>query len=372
MGIGVGLNLTGLRWPFGLRAGAGPEAPGTAAEDIQRAFVGVADHLRPAVVNIATAHFLRRQRPRGGRAAGGRRASRTTSISTSARCRPGSGSARGSGSGVIIDAQGHILTNLHVIKGADEITVRFHNKKEVPGKIVGTDADDRPGRHPDPARARAWSPRSSATPTASRSASGPSRSGAPSGSSRRVTVGVVSATGRSEVGIVPNENFIQTDASINPGNSGGPLLNALGEVIGINTAILSSGQGIGFAIPINTAQRVASALIARGRVQRGWLGVALEPMSDDLAQALGAPKGKGAVVKRVLPGGPAEKAGIQPERRHRALRRDDRGQDLTASPAPGAGRSGRAPGQLRVLRQGKEVQVSVTISEAPAERPGAS
>jgi len=263
-------------------------------------------------VNIATAHFLRRQRPRGG----------TPSPSTPPSLRdyfdqyfgqipPGERERAGVGSGVIIDVQGHILTNLHVIKGADEITVRFYNKKEVAGKVVGTDAatDLAVIRIPpgdgvvaaklgdsDQIEVGEWA----------------IAIGSPFGLEHTVTVGVVSATGRSEVGIVPNENFIQTDASINPGNSGGPLLNAQGEVIGINTAILSSGQGIGFAIPINTAQRVASALIARGRVQRGWIGVALEPMSDDLAKALGAPKGQGAVVKRVLPGGPAEKAGIQP------------------------------------------------------------
>jgi S1-C subfamily serine protease len=195
--------------------------------------------------------------------------------------------------------------------------------------------------------------------------------GSPFGLEQTVTVGVVSATGRSEVGIVPNENFIQTDASINPGNSGGPLLNAQGEVIGINTAILSSGQGIGFAIPINTAQRVASALIARGRVQRGWLGVALEPMSDDLAQALGAPKGKGAVVKRVLPGGPAEKAGIQP---NDVIVRfgDTTVGDLQHLQRLVLDAPVERPVSVRVLRQGKEVQVSVTITEAPAERPGAS
>jgi serine protease Do/serine protease DegQ len=184
-------------------------------------------------------------------------------------------------------------------------------------------------------------------------------------------VGVVSATGRSEVGIVPNENFIQTDASINPGNSGGPLLNALGEVIGINTAILSSGQGIGFAIPINTAQRVASALIARGRVQRGWIGVALEPMSDDLAKALGAPKGQGAVVKRVLAGGPAEKAGIQP---NDVIVRfgETTVNDLQHLQRLVLDAAVEKPVSLKVLRQGKEVQVSITITEAPPERPGAS
>jgi len=195
--------------------------------------------------------------------------------------------------------------------------------------------------------------------------------GSPFGLEETVTVGVISATGRSEVGIVPYENFIQTDASINPGNSGGPLLNARGEVIGINTAILSTGQGIGFAIPINVARRVATALVSQGRVVRGWLGVSLEPLSDELAQALGAPRGKGAVVARVLPGSPAEKAGLAPsdvilgfgdvavEGREHLQRLV---QDATVD----------RPVSLKVLRRGKEVTVAVTIAEAPAERPAGS
>jgi Do/DeqQ family serine protease len=369
LGIGLGLQLTGLRWP-----GAAPPLPARAAgpttADIQRAFVGVADHLRPAVVNIATAHFLRRQqRPRGG-APGAPPSLKDYFDQYFGQMPPGERERSGVGSGVIIDAQGHILTNLHVIKGADEITVRFHNKKEVAGKIVGTDATTDlaviripPGEgivaaklgDSDRIEVGEWA----------------IAIGSPFGLEQTVTVGVVSATGRSEVGIVPNENFIQTDASINPGNSGGPLLNAQGEVIGINTAILSSGQGIGFAIPINTAQRVAAALIARGRVQRGWLGVALEPLNDDLAQALGAPKGRGAVVKRILPGGPAEKAGLQPNDVILHFGETTVG-DLQHLQRLVLDAPVERPVTLRVLRQGKEVSVSVTISEAPVERPGAS
>ena len=370
LGIGLGLQVGGLRWSGATPPPATRPAAPTAA-DIQRAFVGVADHLRPAVVNIATAHFLRRQRPRGGTPTPGTPPSLKDYFDQYfGQMPPGERERSGVGSGVIIDPQGHILTNLHVIKGADEITVRFYNKKEVAGKVVGTDAatDLAVIRIPpgdglvaaklgdsDKIEVGEWA----------------IAIGSPFGLEQTVTVGVVSATGRSEVGIAPNENFIQTDASINPGNSGGPLLNAQGEVIGINTAILSSGQGIGFAIPINTAQRVASALISRGRVQRGWLGVALEPMNDDLAQALGAPKGQGVVVKRVLPGGPAEKAGLLPsdvilrfgettveDLQHLQRLVLDAAVDRTVT--------------LRVLRKGKEMPVSVMITEAPAERPGAS
>jgi S1-C subfamily serine protease len=115
------------------------------------------------------------------------------------------------------------------------------------------------------------------------------------------------------VGLATYENFIQTDASINPGNSGGPLVNLKGEVIGINTAILATGQGIGFAIPANMAKRVTDQLIDRGKVTRGWIGVSLEPLTEELVQSLGLQNNHGAVIARIHPGSPAEAAGLQPK-----------------------------------------------------------
>src|SRR5205814_3413418 len=134
--------------------------------------------------------------------------------------------------------------------------------------------------------------------------------GNPFGLDQTVTVGVVSATGRSDVGITTYENFIQTDASINPGNSGGPLVNLRGEVIGINTAIVAAGQGIGFAIPANMVKRVTNQLVASGKVLRGWLGVSVQPISPELAQSLGLADTRGAVVARVYPDSPAATAGL--------------------------------------------------------------
>jgi S1-C subfamily serine protease len=122
---------------------------------------------------------------------------------------------------------------------------------------------------------------------------------------------VISATGRTDVGIEDYENFVQTDASINPGNSGGPLLNIYGEVVGVNTAIVASGQGIGFAIPINLARLIADQLISSGQVTRGWLGVSIQPLDAALAESFGMDRVTGALVTRVLPGTPAEKAGIR-------------------------------------------------------------
>jgi serine protease Do/serine protease DegQ len=368
LGLGLGLQLSGVRWPGS--AGLPTPAAAPTQVDIQRAFVGVAEQVRPAVVNIATAHFLRRQRPEGRAAPGPPPTLKEYFDQYFGQMPPGERERAGVGSGVIIDVQGHILTNLHVIKGADEITVRFHNKKEVTGKVVGTD--------PRTDLAVIRIPTTDGVVAARLGNSDRIEVGewaiaigSPFGLEQTVTVGVVSAMGRSDVGIVPNESFIQTDASINPGNSGGPLLNARGEVIGINTAILSSGQGIGFAIPINTAQRVASALISRGRVVRGWVGVGLEPLSDDLAASLGAPKGRGVIVKRVLPGGPAEKAGLQPN--DVILRFGDASvEDLQHFQRLVLDAAVDRPVSLLILRRGKEITASVTVAEAPPERPGAS
>ncbi len=134
--------------------------------------------------------------------------------------------------------------------------------------------------------------------------------GSPFGLEQTVTAGIVSAKGR-VIGSGPYDNFIQTDASINPGNSGGPLINMKGEVVGINTAIIANGQGIGFAIPINTAKEIIPQLETKGHVTRGWLGVSIQELTPELAKSLGLKEDKGALVAQVVPGGPAEKVGIE-------------------------------------------------------------
>jgi serine protease Do len=214
------------------------------------------------------------------------------------------------GSGVIIDKGGLILTNNHVIKDADEITVKFANKQEAKGKIVGTDPktdlavirvstkEDLPVvalGNSDALHVGQWA----------------IAIGNPFGLDHTLTVGVISATGRSEVGIAAYENFIQTDASINPGNSGGPLLNIRGEVIGINTAIVASGQGIGFAIPVNMARKVMDDLVKKGKVTRGWLGVGIQPLTPELAKSFALSADEGILVNQVMPKSPAEAAGLK-------------------------------------------------------------
>jgi Do/DeqQ family serine protease len=368
LGLGLGLSGLGLRVPALARSGQSAAAAPT-AEEMQRAFVRVAERVRPAVVSIATSHFLRRQRPPGTDPFSGDPTFKDFYDRYFGQMPPSERERAGVGSGVVIDAQGHVLTNLHVIKGADEITVRLYPKREVRGKVVGTDGktDLAVIRIPMEGIVAALLGNSDSLQVGEWAIA----IGSPFGLEQTVTVGVISATGRSEVGIVPYENFIQTDASINPGNSGGPLLNFRGEVIGINTAIVSTGQGIGFAIPINTARTVASALVSKGKVVRGWLGVSLQPLTKDLAQALGARTEKGAVVARVMPGGPAEKAGLQQNdvivKFGDVVVEDLQHLQRLALDAP----VGQAV-SLKVLRNGKDLTVPITIAEAPPERQSPS
>src|SRR5947199_6821888 len=284
----------------------------TPAESLQAAFVGVSEHLRPAVVNVGII-----QKSHNRRAPGPTPGTDDPFFQDFFKQFFGSEGPSGGpefrrpglGSGVIFDKRGLILTNFHVIKGADEITVKMADKREYTGQVVGTDPKT------DLAVVRFQPDRDLTVATLGNSdnlrvGEWAIAIGNPFGLDQTVTVGVISATGRSDVGVATYENFIQTDASINPGNSGGPLVNLKGEVIGINTAIVAAGQGIGFAIPANMVKRVTAQLIDRGRVQRGWIGVALQPMSPELAQAMGLADAKGAIVARVYPGSPAATAGL--------------------------------------------------------------
>ncbi len=215
-----------------------------------------------------------------------------------------------SGSGVIIDPAGYILTNNHVISNARRLRVRLSDESAYWGKVVGTD------RYTDLALVKINTnhPLPSATLGDSDKVKVGQWSiavGDPFGITRTFTVGVVSGIGRSGVGIARYEHFIQTDAAINRGNSGGPLVNIDGEVIGINTAIPAPGSGIGFAIPVNMAKDVVKYLRRSGNFPRGYLGVTIQPVSRDMAYLLGLPKAKGALVGSLLKDGPAEGAGIR-------------------------------------------------------------
>lgn len=218
---------------------------------------------------------------------------------------------QGLGSGFIIDEAGYIVTNNHVVQEADKIKVILKDKREFDAKIVGLDPNT------DLALIKITS--DDHLPTVKLGDSDTLKVGEwvlaignPFGLEHTVTAGIISAKGR-VIGSGPYDDFLQTDASINPGNSGGPLINMQGEVVGINTAIIAGGQGIGFAIPINMAKGIIKQLKTKGEVTRGWLGVGIQDLTKGLAEYHGIKPGKGVLVTQVFPGDPAEKAGIEPK-----------------------------------------------------------
>jgi serine protease Do len=274
---------------------------------------------------------------------------------------------QGLGSGVIVSADGYILTNNHVVDKATELKVMLPDKRSFPGKIVGTDPKT------DIALVKIAA---MGLPTVRL---GDSRNievgdyafaiGNPFGVGETATMGIVSATGRNGLDIESYEDFIQTDAAINPGNSGGALLNARGDVIGINTAILSGGsggnQGIGFAIPINMAKYVMDQILKHGKVVRGYIGVGIQEVTPDLAKAFNVPPEKGALVASVEPNSPAAKAGLQ---------RGDVIDDLNGEPIKGSNDlrlkvANMAPGtavHFKVNRNGEMREVTLTLGEQPS------
>ncbi|MBI5505577.1 MAG: DegQ family serine endoprotease [Deltaproteobacteria bacterium] len=252
------------------------------------------------------------------------------------------------GSGVIASADGMVLTNNHVVEQADEIRVTLADRREFDAEIVGRD----PKSDIAVVRLKGDLANLHVLPFGDsdqlRLADTVLAIGNPFGVGQTVTMGIVSATGRANVGIADYEDFIQTDAAINPGNSGGALLNIRGELVGINTAIVSrSGgyQGVGFAIPSNMAREIMNSLVATGKVQRGWLGVAIQPIDRDLAEALGVDQGRGVLVADVTANGPAAEAGIE------------RGDVITAID----GKAIESTGQLRNIVAGHQIGTKVKV-----------
>ncbi len=265
------------------------------------------------------------------------------------------------GSGFLISKDGYIVTNDHVVRDAETVQVKLSNDKVYDAKVVGGDAKS------DIAVIKI---NAGDLPTAVLGDSDKLDVGQwaiaignPFGLDRTMTVGVISATGRTNMGIETYENFIQTDASINPGNSGGPLLNVYGEVIGINTAIVAAGQGIGFAIPINMAKPIFSQLIQKGKVSRGYMGVTIQPVTEELAQSFGLKHTRGALVNDVIKGSPADKAGIKQGDVITALngaevKDSSHLQRMVAE--TGIGKAAK----VSVIRDGKEVELSMTLASA--------
>lgn len=278
---------------------------------------------------------------------------------------------QGLGSGVILSGDGLVVTNNHVVANADDIRVLLSDNREFEAKVVGTD------------------PKSDLAVLKLKGASGLRpitigdsdtmrlgdvvlAIGNPFGVGQTVTMGIVSAKGRANMGIVDYEDFIQTDAAINPGNSGGALVNMKGELVGINTAILSrSGgyQGIGFAIPTNMVKPITDALVKGGKVVRGWLGIVIQEVSSDMAKAMRLPTDKGALISDVEPNGPAQKAGLK--RGDLVVKIEGKAVDSTSRlrnlvAALGANRSIT----LEYYRDGKLQSVRLSLGEQPSE-PGA-
>ena len=269
----------------------------------------------------------------------------------------------GMGSGVIVSPDGHIITNNHVVDGANELTVTLPDKREFKGKIVGTDpktdlavikidASNLPYvRWGDSSKLQVGEYVLAV--------------GNPFGLNSTVTLGIVSALGRGHMGITQYEDFIQTDAAINPGNSGGALINTAGELVGINTAIVSQTggyQGVGFAVPANMAKPVFESLVKTGKVVRGYLGVAIQDLTQDLAKSFGIRQAKGALVSSVAEDSPAQRAGLKqgdvivayegkPVEDPAALQRE-----VTHTPV-------NTKATLKVIRDGREQEVTVIIGE---------
>jgi Do/DeqQ family serine protease len=332
---------------------------------LEDAFAAVADRVTPAVVNVSTVP---------------RRTSGANPPEDVERFREFFGDdfyeryfkrrredVRATGSGVMVDPKGYILTNNHVIENAQEIIVRLSDSRKFTARLIGRDAKtdlavlkvDAPGPLPtadlgdsDRLRVGQWA----------------IAIGNPFGLDRTVTVGIVSATARTRVGVATYESFIQTDASINPGNSGGPLLNLDGKVIGINTAIVAAGQGIGFSIPINMARDVMRQLIARGRVVRGWLGVVIQDLTDELGQTFGVRERQGVLVADVMKAGPAETGGM----RSGDVIVEFAGAPVKEVPDLQRHAADAAPGKrvrLVVVRDGARVPLTVTVGEMPIDEP---
>jgi serine protease DegQ len=269
------------------------------------------------------------------------------------------------GSGVIVSASGYVLTNHHVVEAADEIEVALADGKKLLAKVVGNDPET------DLAVLRLNAENLPAITFGSSEALRVGdvvlAIGNPFGVGQTVTSGIVSALGRTGLGINTFENFIQTDAAINPGNSGGALVDAGGNLVGINTAIFSrsgGSMGIGFAIPVSTAKMVLEQIVKTGGVTRGWIGVEVQEITPALAESFKLPSSRGALIAGVLRGGPADKAGVKPgdvlvEVEGRPVADPTAMLNLIAALAPGQ------PAKMKLKRQEKELDATVTVGRRP-------
>jgi serine protease Do len=345
------------------------------AEQLSKAFAMVAAHVRPCVVSVYSEKTVKYTQPEFGSPFGDdffrqffgdqlpapqRQAPRQREFRVP---------QRGMGSGMILDGQGHILTNFHVVRDVDEIKVQLADKRQFEAEIIGSDQQTDvaiiriKGRVPDDLPAVTLGESGALQPGDLVMAIG-----APFGLAQTVTQGIISAVGRSDVGIEDYEDFLQTDAPINPGNSGGPLVSMRGEVIGMNTAIATNiGQfaGVGFSIPSSLIKTMLPKLMKGEKIVRGQLGVVIQNLTKDLATQFALPEPKGALVAQVAKDSAAEKAGIKVG--DVIVRYDGHDvQDVThlrnlvATTAPGT------QVKIAVIRHGKEESVTAAVGEQQA------
>jgi Do/DeqQ family serine protease len=272
----------------------------------------------------------------------------------------------GLGSGVVVSADGLMLTNNHVVESADEIEIAFHDGRKAKAKLVGSDpesdlavlriADSQP-----------LTPITFAQAESLRIGDVVLAIGNPFGVGQTVTSGIVSALGRTHLGINTFENFIQTDAAINPGNSGGALVDSNGHLVGINTAIYSQSggsMGIGFAIPVSLAKSVMEQIIKTGTVTRGWIGVEVQDMTPELAESFGVKPDEGALIAGVMRGSPADRAGVKPgdvllSVGGKRVRDAQVMLDLIAALAPGE------KAAFGLFRAGKPLELQIVVGKRP-------
>jgi serine protease Do len=356
----IALVMAGVMLTAGLQVAGASKSP-SAARMIPDNFSTLAEQVGPAVVNIQvekTAAPADTRQPGEGNPFGDERFKEFFGR----QMPPQERRQGGVGTGFIIDKNGFIITNNHVVEGADSIKVKLKDEREFDAKVIGRD--------PQTDLALIKIDAKGDLPVASLGRSADLKVGewvlavgSPFGLEQTVTAGIVSAKGRA-IGSGPYDDFIQTDASINPGNSGGPLVNLDGEVVGINTAIVAHGQGIGFAIPIDMATKVVAQLRDNGEVTRGWLGVNIQDLKGELADYYGAKSGEGVLVTEVVPGNPAEQAGIKAKDIITAVN----GEKVKSSRELTAKAATLAVGEttkITLLRDGKERTVDVKVAKRP-------
>ena len=345
-------------------------ATGAFARSAPDSFAPLVERLKPSVVNIATTKVVKTRRlfrnfPRLGPNDPFREFFGDDFFDRFFGNQPREFKTQSLGSGFILDREGYIITNNHVVESADEIVVRLSDEHEFEAKVVGTDPKtDIALIKIDPGELRLH-PVNLGDSDRIRVGDWVIAIGNPFGYGHTVTAGIISAKER-VIGAGPYDNFLQTDAAINPGNSGGPLFDMEGRVVGINTAIVAGGTGIGFAIPVNMAREIVTQLKERGKVTRGWLGVMIQEVTKELADSFGLKEPRGALISDVVEGGPAEKAGLK--RGDIIIEFDGvKIQKMNQLPRIVAEHSPGSKVKVVVLRDGKEKTFTVTLGELKEE-----